>query len=382
MHVKQYSSLGHAIFDRLGNSGRKDPDIPCSHAKKIRIRNLRFRKIHFRERFRKAPFWGPSVFKKLRIRADTCDRSYVSGVEKLRFRKDPGTCARSLNDPQIPFWRLVNFFISDPLPYRSISMMAYLRSEKQPLLSLSLSLVLPLSLIVCQRLFLSLWIISLLFFKTYSCYKVEWPRKAPELQHTHSSNSFTFTDKKNEKLTAGSDEKTQRSPTGIHFIVWSNSEFFLLCRWKVRECELEWSRPEKGKRKRQSTTRRKTGKSSRERGVDVPLTVLSHCSGACENLEAEKSVTRSSDRSWRQRSVWWKPKDVNCVRSQHFEGGEAPVARPVASVGGRWSRRAHVTRTCVCVCAGVRACVRACVCTDLRVNFWRKHMCWNQKATK
>ena len=65
--------------------------------KKIRIRNLRFRKIHFRERFRKAPFWGPSVFKKLRIRADTCDRFYVSGVEKLRFRKDPSTCARSLN---------------------------------------------------------------------------------------------------------------------------------------------------------------------------------------------------------------------------------------------------------------------------------------------
>ena len=25
MHVKQHSSLGHAIFDRLGNSGRKDP---------------------------------------------------------------------------------------------------------------------------------------------------------------------------------------------------------------------------------------------------------------------------------------------------------------------------------------------------------------------
>ena len=57
--------------------------IPCSHAKKIRIRNLRFRKIHFRERFRKAPFWGPSVFKKLRIRTDTCDRFYVSFVWNL-----------------------------------------------------------------------------------------------------------------------------------------------------------------------------------------------------------------------------------------------------------------------------------------------------------
>ena len=34
------------------------------HAKKIRIRNLRFQKIDFRERFRKAPFWGPERFQK------------------------------------------------------------------------------------------------------------------------------------------------------------------------------------------------------------------------------------------------------------------------------------------------------------------------------
>ena len=99
-HLKQYSSLGQAIFDRLGNSGRSIR-IPCSHAKKIRIRNLRFRQIHFWERFRKAPFWGPSDFKKLQIGADTCDRFYVSGVEKLRLRKDPGTCARSLRHPEV-----------------------------------------------------------------------------------------------------------------------------------------------------------------------------------------------------------------------------------------------------------------------------------------
>ena len=71
--------------------------LPCSHAKKIRIRILRFRKIHSRERFRKASFWGPSTFKNLRIRADTCDHFYASGVEELRFRKDPCTCARSLS---------------------------------------------------------------------------------------------------------------------------------------------------------------------------------------------------------------------------------------------------------------------------------------------
>ena len=96
MHGKQFSLLGHASFDCLGNSGRKDPDTMFTR-KKIRIRNLHFPKIHFREHFRKALFWGPSVFKKLRIPADTCDRFYVSGVEKLRFRKDPGTCARSLS---------------------------------------------------------------------------------------------------------------------------------------------------------------------------------------------------------------------------------------------------------------------------------------------
>ena len=78
-------SRGQAILIALETVAEKIR-ILCSHAKKIRIRNLRFRKIHFRERFRKAPFWGPSVLKKLRIRADACDRPYVSGVEKTRVR--------------------------------------------------------------------------------------------------------------------------------------------------------------------------------------------------------------------------------------------------------------------------------------------------------
>ena len=95
MHAKQYSSLGQAILSTLETVAEKIW-IPCSHAKKIRMWNLRFWKIHLRERFRKASLWGPSVFKKLRIRADTCDRFYVSGVEKLRFRKDSGTCARTV----------------------------------------------------------------------------------------------------------------------------------------------------------------------------------------------------------------------------------------------------------------------------------------------
>ena len=37
--------------------------IPCSHAKKIRIRNLRFQKCHWGT-FSKSSVWGPSIFKK------------------------------------------------------------------------------------------------------------------------------------------------------------------------------------------------------------------------------------------------------------------------------------------------------------------------------
>ena len=56
--------------------------ILCSHAKKIRIRNLCFRKIHFRERFQKAPLCGPSVFKKLRFGARAFSKS--SGYVRIR----------------------------------------------------------------------------------------------------------------------------------------------------------------------------------------------------------------------------------------------------------------------------------------------------------
>ena len=72
MHVKQYSSLGYKPFLIALETVAEKIRIPCSHAQKILIRKLRFRKIHFRERFRKAPFWGPIVFEKLRISADTC----------------------------------------------------------------------------------------------------------------------------------------------------------------------------------------------------------------------------------------------------------------------------------------------------------------------
>ena len=53
MARKQYSSLGQAIFDRLGNSGRKDPDTMFTH-KKDPDPKPPFSKDHLRERFRKA----------------------------------------------------------------------------------------------------------------------------------------------------------------------------------------------------------------------------------------------------------------------------------------------------------------------------------------
>ena len=95
MHVKQYLSRGQAIFDCLGNSGRKDPDTMFTR-KKDPDPKRPFSKDTLSGAFSKSSVLGPERFQKLRIRADTCDRFYVSGVEKLRFRKDSDTCAHSL----------------------------------------------------------------------------------------------------------------------------------------------------------------------------------------------------------------------------------------------------------------------------------------------
>ena len=45
VEVEQYSSLGQAIADLLGNSDKKDPDTMFTRKKKIR--NLRFHDSHF-----------------------------------------------------------------------------------------------------------------------------------------------------------------------------------------------------------------------------------------------------------------------------------------------------------------------------------------------
>ena len=90
MHMKHIHRLGKPFLIALETVAEKFR-IPCSHAKKIRIRNLCFRKIHFRERFRKAPFWGPSVFKssgyvRIRVTVSMYPGSKSSIFEKTRVR--------------------------------------------------------------------------------------------------------------------------------------------------------------------------------------------------------------------------------------------------------------------------------------------------------
>ena len=87
MHMKQYSSLGQAIFDCLGNSGRKDPDIMFTR-KKDPDPKPPFSKDPLSGAFSKSSNLGRlSVFKKLRIREDTCDRFFVSGSKSSVFEK-------------------------------------------------------------------------------------------------------------------------------------------------------------------------------------------------------------------------------------------------------------------------------------------------------
>ena len=70
MHVKQYSSLGHAhaIFDRLGNSGRKDPDTMFTR-KKDPDPKPPFSKDPLSGAFSKSSVLGPERFQKA---PDTC----------------------------------------------------------------------------------------------------------------------------------------------------------------------------------------------------------------------------------------------------------------------------------------------------------------------
>ena len=93
MHVKQYSSLGQAIFDRLGNSGRKDPHTMFTR-KKDPDPKPPFSKDPLSGAFSKSSVLGPERFQK---DPDTCDRSMYPGSKSSVFEKNPGTCARSLS---------------------------------------------------------------------------------------------------------------------------------------------------------------------------------------------------------------------------------------------------------------------------------------------
>ena len=68
MHVKQYSSLGHAIFARLGNSGRKDRDTKFTR-KKDPDPKPPFSKDPLSGAFSKSSVLGPVRFQEA---PDTC----------------------------------------------------------------------------------------------------------------------------------------------------------------------------------------------------------------------------------------------------------------------------------------------------------------------
>ena len=61
MHVKQFLSRGQAIFDRLGNSGRKDPDTMFTSKKDPKPP---FSKDPLSGAFSKRSLWGPKRFQK------------------------------------------------------------------------------------------------------------------------------------------------------------------------------------------------------------------------------------------------------------------------------------------------------------------------------
>ena len=102
MHVKQYSSLGHAIFDRLGNSGRKDPDTMFTRKKKSGSETSVFERSTFGSVFEKLRF-GARAFSKssgyVRIRRVTVSMypgSKSSVFEKTRIRVHVALAALSM----------------------------------------------------------------------------------------------------------------------------------------------------------------------------------------------------------------------------------------------------------------------------------------------
>ena len=82
MHVKQYSSLGHAIFDRLGNSGRKDPDTMVHTQKRSGCH------VHTQK---KDPDPKPP-FPKDPLSGAFSKSSVFIGFGPERFQKAPDTC--------------------------------------------------------------------------------------------------------------------------------------------------------------------------------------------------------------------------------------------------------------------------------------------------
>ena len=86
MHVKQYLSRGQAIFDRLGNSGRKAPDTMFTR-KNDPDPKPPFSKDPVSRAFSKSSVLVPKRFQKA---PDTCDRFGCIRGRKAPFSKRPG----------------------------------------------------------------------------------------------------------------------------------------------------------------------------------------------------------------------------------------------------------------------------------------------------
>ena len=91
MHVKQCSSVGHAVFDRLGNSGRKDPDTMFTRKKDPDLKPP-FSKDPLSGAFSKSSVLRPERFSKssgyvrIRVTVSMYPGSKSSVFEKTRVR--------------------------------------------------------------------------------------------------------------------------------------------------------------------------------------------------------------------------------------------------------------------------------------------------------
>ena len=109
MHVKQYSSLGQAIFDRLGNRCRKDPDTMFTRKKRSGSETSVFERSTFGSVFEKLRF-GARAFSKssgyvrIRVTVSMYPGSKSSVFEKTRVRVHVALPSKKLDFLDVQLW--------------------------------------------------------------------------------------------------------------------------------------------------------------------------------------------------------------------------------------------------------------------------------------